>query len=72
MEELHLTDLAADFEHYLSELSARSSSVRRATVRNPFDGCDTPDLFTLLAEPWSDNEVEEFLDLVRIEEKPGA
>lgn len=72
MEELHLTDLAADFEHYLSELSARCSPVRRATVRNPFDGRETPDLFTLLAEPWSENEVEEFLDLVRLEEDPGA
>ena len=72
MEELHLTDLAADFEHYLSELSARCTSVKRATVRNPFDGRETPDLFTLLAEPWSDNEGEEFLDLVKLEEQPNS
>ena len=72
MEELRLTDLAADFESYLSELSARCSSVRRATVRNPFDGRDTPDLFTILAEPWSESEVEEFLDLVGMEERPRA
>ena len=72
MEELHLADLAADFESYLSDLSARSSSARRASMRNPFDGRETPDLFTILAEPWSDSEVEEFLDLVNMEEEPSS
>ncbi len=68
MAELHLSDLAADLESYMAELSARRSSACKARPENPFDGRDTPDLFTILSEPWSDTEVEEFLELVRVPE----
>ena len=70
--DMHLGDLAADFEHYMSEFSARRDCARKATVKNPFDDRDTPDLFTILSEPWSEDEVEEFLELVQVPEKPSA
>jgi hypothetical protein len=66
--ELHLNDLAADLESYMAELSARRASACRVGPENPLDGRDTPDLFTILSEPWSDTEVEEFLELVKLPE----
>ena len=69
---MHLGNLAADFEHYMTEFSARRESARKATIRNPFDERDTPDLFTILSEPWSEHEVEEFLDLVKVPQRASS
>ena len=63
---LQLTHLAADFDHYMAELAERRSSACRVNLDNPFDSRDTPDLFTILSEPWSETEVREFLELVRV------
>ena len=68
MSRLHLNDLAADLENYMTELSARRASACKARPENPFDGRDTPDLFTILSEPWSETEVDEFLELVKVPE----
>jgi hypothetical protein len=72
MGELQLGDLAVDLEHYLSGLSERCTSARRAKTQGTSEGRETLDLFTLLAEPWSETEVQEFLTLVKIEEPPGS
>ena len=66
MRKLHLTHLAADFEHYVAELTARRQTSCPAEPDNPLDGSETPDLFTILSEPWSDTEVQEFLELVKV------
>ena len=66
MGKLELTHLAADVEHYMAELATRRATACKARLENPFDGRSTPDLFEILSEPWSDTEVQEFLELVKV------